>query len=199
MSQEQKELMDEISSHPRAVMMGSPDQAQFLAWLCRLISAKKVLEVGVFRGFTTLTLAQALPEDGQVVGLDISEEYAETGKKYWQRAGVTSKIDFRVGLAVESMDTLLKEGHAGTFDLCFIDADKSNYDSYYEGALKLVRKGGVIAVDNVLWSGRILSPAAEQDDDAKAVAALNEKLVTDDRISMNMLGIADGLSLCEVK
>jgi len=200
MKREQIDLMNEIASKEGAVMMGSPDEAQFLCWLCELIGARKVLEVGVFRGSTTLAFAQALPSDGRVVGLDVCADFLEsTGRKYWREAGVEEKIDFRVGPAVEGMDTLIEEGETGQFDLCFIDADKANYDNYYERALKLVRKGGVIAVDNVLWFGRYLKEEFKDDPDSVAIAKLNDKLFKDERVSVNMLGIADGVTLCRVR
>lgn len=202
---EQLALLHEIAGKDHAKMMASPDLARFLALQCQLIGAKHVLEVGVFRGFTTLVLAQALPEDGRVYGLDICAEFLEgTGRKYWQQAGVEEKIDFRVGPAVEAMDSLLAKEEdggdemAGVFDLCFIDADKMNYDNYYERALKLVRQGGVIAVDNVLWSGRFLSQDFAEDPDSVAIAELNDKLFKDDRVSVNMLSIGDGVMLCRV-
>ena len=177
----------------RAIMMGAPDEASFLAWLCGLTGARKVLEVGVFRGYTTLALAEALPAGGKVVGLDVSDEYTKDGIAAWAAAGVAEKIDLRIGPALETMATLLDAGEAETFDLVFIDADKSNYDGYYELALKLLRRNGVIAVDNTLWHGEVLAPAT---DDARALAALNAKMKADARVQAMLLPIADGCTLC---
>eukprot|EP00933_Yihiella_yeosuensis_P000469 TRINITY_DN100719_c0_g1_i1.p1 TRINITY_DN100719_c0_g1~~TRINITY_DN100719_c0_g1_i1.p1 ORF type:complete len:241 (-),score=44.19 TRINITY_DN100719_c0_g1_i1:158-880(-) len=200
MTKEQASLMKEIDTLEKPIMAGAQDEAQFLAFLCETLDAKKVLEIGVFRGSTTLALALALPENGKVVGLDVSDEYAQTGKKYWEQSGVASKIDFRVGDANESLDKMLApesgESAAGTFDLAFIDADKINYDQYYEKSLKLVRKGGIVAVDNTFWHGSVLKPPEEQDEHAKSISTLNAKLLKDERISLSMLSIADGLTLC---
>jgi len=193
----QKALRHRVEVESEAEMSGAPDEAAFFAWLLRLRGAKKVLEVGVFRGATTLAMALALPADGKVVGLDVSEEFVATGREAWATAGVTDKIDLRIAPAVESMERLLAEGAADTFDFAFIDADKANYGAYYELALKLVRVGGVIAIDNVLWSGRFLQghPDAETDD-SKAIALLNEKVRTDRRVNATMLPVADGVYLC---
>lgn len=205
MTPEQIELMEEGAKREMAVMMGSPDEANFLSWLCELINAKLVLEVGVFRGSTSLAIAKALPADGKVVGLDLNADYIEIGRKFWQKAGVEQKIDYRVGPAAETMDKLLAgaeeggEGMAGQFDLCFIDADKVSYDYYYERALKLVRKGGIIALDNTLLFGRFLTPEHRDAEDSVVMKALNEKLASDERVAITMLGIADGLTLCRVK
>ena len=190
------QLRKEIEQNSYAIMMGAPDEASFLAWLIQLIGAKKVIEFGVFRGSTTLAIAEALPEDGCVVGLDISEEYCASGKAAWKTAGVESKIDLRIGDARQSAKALIDTpGEAGTFDMAFIDADKTGYDAYYEASLVLLRKGGVIAVDNTLWGGKVLNPAKD-DESTQAIAAINEKIKNDRRVCATMLPIADGCYLC---
>eukprot|EP00929_Paragymnodinium_shiwhaense_P032703 TRINITY_DN18094_c0_g1_i1.p1 TRINITY_DN18094_c0_g1~~TRINITY_DN18094_c0_g1_i1.p1 ORF type:complete len:276 (+),score=59.27 TRINITY_DN18094_c0_g1_i1:72-899(+) len=192
-------LIQEAEKQDRAIMMGSPDEAAFLAWLVELMGARKVMEVGVFRGTTTLSLAKAVGDGGRVVALDITDEYAQTGKKYWEQAGVADRIDFRVGSAVESMDAVLATpGEEASYDLCFIDANKTDYDKYFEKALKLVRKGGVIAVDNTLWHGQMLQPKETWSADTAAIAELNEKLLSDARVKVSLLSIADGVTLCRV-
>ncbi|EOD35395.1 family 3 O-methyltransferase [Emiliania huxleyi CCMP1516] len=190
-----QELFAAVEREPRARMMGSPDEAHFLGWLVELMGAKRVLEVGVFRGSTTLALASALPQEGKVVALELNGDFCSTGRRYWDKAGVGGKIDLRLGPASESMRLLLAEGGGGSFDLVFIDANKADYDDYYEQALALLRRGGVVAVDNTLWGGRVLeAPAATAD--TAAIQAINDKLASDPRVSIVMLGIADGVTLC---
>ena len=175
-------------------MSGSPDEGVFFKWFLPIINAKKVIEVGVFRGATTLNLALALPEDGKVVGLDVSAEYAATGQKYWEKAGVAKKIDFRLGDANAELDKLIANGEEGTFDFSFIDADKVNYPQYYEKSLKLLRKGGVIAVDNCLWGGGVVEQEwIEKDKDTRTLAELNTFIKNDKRVEAVMLPIADGI------
>lgn len=190
-----KALRDETEKREWAIMMGSPDEAQFFSWLIPAMGIKKVIEVGVFRGTTSLALALALPEDGKVVGLDVSAEYAEIGQKYWKSAGVDSKIDFRVGPAAESMDKMIKEeSGAGTYDFVFIDADKTSYDQYYEYALTLLKPGkGIIAVDNCLWGGSTHPLANDADADTVALSKLNDKIKADKRVQPMMLPIGDGV------
>lgn len=188
----QAALRNAIVREERSGMMGAPDEAQFLGWLGATLNAKKVIEVGVFRGSTTLALALALPEDARIVGLDVSDDYATLGKAAWKECGVEHKIDFRVGPAVDSMDALIAAGEAGTFDLVFIDADKTGYDSYYERSLVLLRQGGIIAIDNVLWSGRVNQPLAEGDLDTAALVNIAAKVRNDRRVKAVMLPIADG-------
>ncbi len=150
--------------------------------------------VGVFTGYSSLAVALALPPDGKLVACDVSEEYVGVARRYWREAGVAEKISLRLAPAVTTLDELLAQGEAETFDFAFIDADKENYDAYYERALKLVRKGGVIAFDNVLWSGRVLDPTAS-DPDTTALRALNRKLHADERVAIAMLPVSDGLTL----
>lgn len=177
-------------------MMGAPDEAAFLSWLLLATGGKRVVEVGVFRGTTTLAIAKSLPSDGIVVGLDISDEFAQMGKRAWADMGVADKVDFRVGPAVDSLKQLIAEGRQGTFDLAFIDADKENYPSYYELCLQLLRPGGIIAVDNVLWGGAVIDPPEQQEEHTKAIVAVTAKIRNDPRVHAVMLPIADGVYLC---
>jgi predicted O-methyltransferase YrrM len=187
----QRTLRNDIATRERSRMMGSPDEAQFLGWLAALVGAKKVVEVGVFRGSTTLALALAMGPGAKIYGLDVSEEFAELGKEAWAAAGVTDRIDFRVGSADATMTQLL-ETEAGQIDLIFIDADKTGYDTYYELGLKLLRPNGVIVVDNVLWDGSVVAPEASWDESTRTIATLNEKIKSDSRVHAVLLPIADG-------
>mmetsp|Transcript_164 Transcript_164/g.441 ORF Transcript_164/g.441 Transcript_164/m.441 type:complete len:232 (-) Transcript_164:142-837(-) len=193
----EKRMMKEIEAMDRAMMIGAPEEAQFLGWLLQTMGAKKVLEVGVFRGSTTLKMAMSLPGDGKIYALDVSADFCEVGRRYWKEAGVEQKIELMIAPAVQSMAKLLASGHEGTFDFIFIDADKNNYDNYYEMGLKLVRKGGVIAIDNTLWHGRILDQEAlKSDADTIAIHAINVKTQADTRVAMSHVSIADGVVLC---
>lgn len=188
------QLRQETAQHPRSMMQISPEQGQFMALLVQLLGAKKTLEVGVFTGYSSLVVALALPADGKVVACDISEEFTAIAKRYWQQAGVADKIDLHIAPAIETLDRLLANGEAETFDFAFIDADKSGYDDYYERSLKLVRPGGLIAIDNVLWSGAVADPQV-QDNQTKKIRALNQKLHQDQRVNISLVPIADGLTL----
>lgn len=187
-------LRQETSLHPRGIMQISPEQGQFMALLVKLMGAKKTLEVGVFTGYSTLAVALALPANGRIIACDTSEEYTSIACRYWHRAGVSDKIDLHIGPAVETLDKLLAAGERETFDFAFIDADKSNYDNYYERALQLVRPGGLITVDNVLWSGKVADPTIKDNRTSK-IRALNQKLHLDERVTLSMLPIGDGLTL----
>ncbi|MDQ3755466.1 MAG: class I SAM-dependent methyltransferase [Acidobacteriota bacterium] len=189
-----RRLREETSALPDARMQISPEQGQFMALLVQLMNAEKTLEVGVFTGYSALCVALALPANGRVVACDISEEWTQIARRYWVAAGIAEKITLRLAPANETLDELLADGQAGTFDFAFIDADKSNYEGYYERALKLVRTGGLIAVDNVLWSGRV-ADATEQEPDTVSLRAFNRKLHQDDRVSLSLVPIADGLTL----
>jgi predicted O-methyltransferase YrrM len=185
---------DETATHPSAGMQSSPEQGQFLRLIIELMGARKVLEIGVFCGFSALSVALGMPEDGKIIACDVSEEYTSIARRYWREAGVESKIDLRIAPALETLKKLRDEGLAGTFDFVFIDADKSNYLAYYEESLELLRSGGLIAIDNTLWNGRVADPNVT-DADTVALRALNEKLHHDERVSLSMLPIGDGLTL----
>ncbi|HIK32225.1 MAG TPA: class I SAM-dependent methyltransferase [Oscillatoriales cyanobacterium M59_W2019_021] len=187
-------LRQETARLPMAQMQIAPEQGQFMALLVQLMGAKKTLEVGVFTGYSSLVVALALPSDGRVVACDLDRDFTAIARRYWQEAGVAEKIDLHIAPALETLDRLLANGEAETFDFAFIDADKGNYENYYERSLQLIRPGGLIAIDNVLWSGRVADP---QDLDKRTVAirSFNEKLVRDDRVDISLVPIADGLTL----
>ena len=187
-------LRQETAQLPMSQMQISPEQGQFMALLVKLIGAKKTLEVGVFTGYSSLVVALALPEDGKIVACDVSEEFTSIARRYWQEAGVADKIDLHIAPALETLGHLLTTGEAGTFDFAFIDADKGNYDNYYEQCLKLIRPGGLIAIDNVLWSGRVADTEI-QDNQTNKIRDLNRKLHEDSRITLSLVPIADGLTL----
>ncbi len=175
-------------------MQIAPEQGQFMALLIELLGATKTLEIGVFTGYSSLRVALALPPNGKIVACDVSEEYTAIARRYWQTAGVADKIDLRLAPALETLDQLLASGQAETFDFAFIDADKQNYEGYYERSLQLVRRGGLIAIDNVLWSGQVANPQ-DQDNSTLAIRAFNDKLHHDERVSLSLVPIADGLTL----
>ncbi|MFM6279336.1 MAG: O-methyltransferase, partial [Dolichospermum sp.] len=158
------------------------------------LGARKTLDVGVFTGYSSLVVALSLPADGKIVACDVSEEYTSVARRYWQAAGVADKIDLHIAPALETLDHLLKVGEAGTFDFAFIDADKGNYENYYEQCLKLIRTGGLIAIDNVLWSGKV-ADSEIQDNQTHKIRAFNRKLHQDSRITISLVPIADGLTL----
>jgi caffeoyl-CoA O-methyltransferase len=187
-------LRRETAKLPKAGMQISADQGAFMQFLVRAIGAKRCLEVGVFTGYSSLSVALALPKNGKLVALDISPEWTAIARRYWKKAGVEAKIDLRLGPALASLDALLKSGKAGTFDFAFIDADKENYQNYFERALKLVRPKGIIAIDNTLWSGRV-ADAKSRDADTRAIRAFNQARVRDGRIDLAVLAAADGLTL----
>ncbi len=177
--------------HPMQI---SPEQGAFMQWLVRVIGAKRTIEVGTFTGYSALVVAEALPSDGQVIACDTSAEWTAIGRPFWERAGVADKIDLRLRPGVETLDELLADGRAGDFDFAFIDADKANYDAYYERCLTLLRPGGVIGIDNVLWGGRVANEDVN-DEDTRAIRALNRKVHADQRVHISMLPVGDGLSL----
>jgi predicted O-methyltransferase YrrM len=189
-----RRLREETAQMPMARMQISPDQGQFMSLLVKVLGARRTLEVGVFTGYSSLVTALALPEDGRVVACDMSEEYTAVARRYWNEAGVEHKIDLRLAPALETLDRLLEAGEAGRFDFCFIDADKANYDGYYERALELLRTGGLIAVDNVLWDGKVADPQVT-DEDTEAIRRFNAKLLEDEQIDLALVPIGDGLSL----
>jgi len=189
-----RQLRQETASHPRAGMQIAPEQGQFMALLIQMLGATKTLEIGVFTGYSSLCVALALPTNGKIVACDVSEEYTAIARRYWQEAGVADKIDLRLAPALLTLDQLLAAGQAGTFDFAFIDADKENYDGYYERSLQLVRPGGLIAIDNVLWSGRV-ADLQDRDDSTLTIRAFNDKLHHDERVTISLVPIADGLTL----
>jgi len=190
------ELRDANSASRHGHMQVAPEQAQFMAMLVKLTSALRTLEIGVFTGYSTLSVALALPPVGRIIACDISKTFTDQARIYWQRARVAHKIDLRLGPALETLDDLLAKGENGTFDFAFIDADKVSYDNYYERCLHLLRPGGLIAIDNVLWGGSVASPSSGDDSESTvALRALNEKLHNDERIDLSLLPIGDGLTL----
>ena len=193
-----RRLREETASLPKANMQISPEQGQFMALLIHLLNARKTLEVGVFTGYSSLSVALALPDDGRIIACDVSEEWTAIARRYWREAGVERKIDLRLRPALQTLDDLIALGQGGSFDFAFIDADKENYANYYERALVLIRPGGLIAVDNVLWSGRVIDESVD-DADTRAIRAFNEKLKTDERVWLTMLPVRDGLTLAVKK
>jgi caffeoyl-CoA O-methyltransferase len=189
-----RQLREETARHSLANMQISPEQGQFMALLVELTGARNILEIGVFTGYSSTSLALALPVDGKLTACDISKKHTEVARRYWELASVAHKVDLRLGPALDTLDNLLAEGLAGSYDLAFIDADKGNYDGYYERSLSLLRQGGLIMVDNVLWSGQVADPAFE-DDDTVAIRALNKKIHADVRVSISLLPVADGITL----
>ena len=189
-----RRLREESQDHPHANMQTSPEQGQFLHLLARTAGARRTLEVGVFMGYSSTWVALALPEDGCITACDVSEEYTTRARRTWREAGVEKKIDLRIAPALETLDALIAGGEAGTFDFAFIDADKKNYANYYERALSLLRRGGIIAVDNVLWDGTVIDPAVH-DPDTEAIRAFNRKVHQDSRVAISMATMGDGLTL----
>ena len=190
---QQVALREATRDHPWAGMQISPEQGQLMALVVKMIGARNAIEIGVFTGYSALTVALALPDDGRLLACDVSDEYTRIGKPFWEAAGMARKIDLRLAPALQTLDSRLADGAAGSYDFAFIDADKTNYDGYYERCLKLLRAGGVIAIDNVLWSGSVARKA--KDADTAALQALNEKLHYDERIDVSLLPIGDGLTL----
>jgi caffeoyl-CoA O-methyltransferase len=184
---------EQTASMPQAMMQIGPDQGAFMALLTKLTGARRVLEIGVFTGYSSLSVALALPGDGRLVALDISKEFTDRARVYWKDAGVEGKIDLRLGPAVASLDAMIA-AHEGPFDFAFIDADKPNYDAYYERVLTLLKPGGLIAIDNVLWSGAVADPTID-DPSTSALRALNAKIHADQRVDMALATVGDGVML----
>lgn len=189
-----RRLREETALLEEAEMQISPEQGQFMAFLVRLMGAKRALEVGVFTGYSSTWVALALPPDGQLVACDISEEYTAIARKYWKEARVAQKVDLRLGPAEETLADLAERGQGGSFDFAFIDADKMEYEEYYEQCLKLLRSGGMLAVDNVLRRGRVLE-LDEPDEMTVAMRAFNQNLYRDQRVDISLVPISDGLTL----
>lgn len=175
-------------------MQITPDQGRFMAFIAELINAKRAIEIGVSTGYSSLVTAMALPDNGYIVACDISREWTSIAERYWAEAGVSQKIDLRIAPALDTLKQLIAEGQENTFDFVFIDADKTNYENYYESCLQLLRVGGVIILDNVLWGGSVIDKN-DNEEDTRAIRAINEKVYNDKRVSMTMLPVADGLTL----
>jgi len=193
-----RRLREETAKLPLARMQVAPEQGQFMGLLARLINARYALEIGVFTGYSSLAVAEALAADGKLVACDVSAEWTDIARRYWQEAGVADKIELRLAPATETLATLLDQGWAERFDMAFIDADKQEYLHYYEQALRLVRPGGLILVDNVLWSGKVADPSV-QDQTTRSIREFNARLRDDERIWLSMLPVADGLTLAMKK
>lgn len=189
-----KRLREETAKQPRATMQISPEQGQFMQLMVKLLGARRCIEVGVFTGYSSLCVALALPPEGRLLACDVSEEFTAVARRYWKEAAVEAKIELRLAPALETLDARLKAGEAGTYDLAFIDADKANYAGYYERILTLLRPGGLVLVDNVLWSGAVIDKK-DKSEDTVAIRAFNEALRKDERIELSMLPVGDGLTL----
>jgi len=187
-------LREETAKVKHSGMQIGPEQGQLMALLVQMLGARNTIEVGVYTGYSSLAVALALPEEGRVVACDLNEEWTAIAKRYWERAGVAHKIDLRLAAATRTLDQLLREGGAGRYDFAFIDADKPNYAKYFEQCMQLVRSGGLIAIDNTLWSGAVADPAVH-DADTDAIRALNDALHRDARIALSLLPVGDGLTL----
>jgi predicted O-methyltransferase YrrM len=189
-----KRLREETSHDPMSIMQITPEQGQFMSLLVKLMGASRALEVGVYTGYSSLCVALALPSNGKMVACDVSREWTDVARRYWQEAGVSQKVELYQAPVIETMDHLLANHQKESFDFIFIDADKKNYGGYYERALSLLRSGGLIAIDNVLWSGKV-ADSGVIDEDTKAIRAFNEKLLFDKRVDISMIPIGDGLTL----
>jgi len=189
-----RRLREETAARPDAQLQVSPEQGQFLGLLVRLMECRRALEVGVYTGLSSLHVALAMPPGGRLVACDVDAVTTAIARRYWNEAGVAGKVDLRIGAALDTLDSLLAEGAANSFDFAFVDADKENYDGYYERALKLLRPGGLAAFDNVLWHGNVIDQSV-QDSGARAIRAFNQKLRTDERIWLSLVPIGDGLTL----
>ncbi len=189
-----RRLREETATLKEARMQLSPEQGQLLTFLAELIGARKAIEVGTFTGYSALCVASALPNDGCLIACDVSETWTAIGQRYWEEAGVDRKIDLRIAPALETLDELLAAGEAGSYDFALIDADKENYEAYYERILSLLRSGGLLLVDNVLWSGKVADPD-HTEESTLAIRAFNRKVHADDRVSLSMLPIGDGMTL----
>ncbi|MDD5203985.1 MAG: class I SAM-dependent methyltransferase [Desulfobacterales bacterium] len=189
-----RRLREETAKDPMHMMQISPEQGQFMALLIKVMGVRRSLEVGVYTGYSSICVGMALPEDGNLVACDISLEWTSVARRYWKEAGLLQKIDLRLAPALHTLEELVTQGESGTFDFAFIDADKENYDGYYEGCLKLLRTGGVIAIDNVFWGGRVAERNI-RDEATKAIRAINERIYMDERVDVSMIPIGDGLTL----
>lgn len=187
-------LREETAKLPHAAMQIAPEQGQFMGLLVELTGARRILEVGTFTGYSALCMAEAAGPEGRIVTCDVDAETTAVARRTWAEAGVAERIDLRLAPALETLDALLSAGEAGRFDLAFVDADKRNYDGYVERALALLRPGGLLLIDNVLWDGQVIDPEAE-DPDTEAIRALNLKMHHDERVTLSMIPVGDGLTL----
>jgi predicted O-methyltransferase YrrM len=192
-------LRQQTAEHPLVDMQISPEQGQLMGLLVKLIGAKKCLEIGVFTGYSSLAVALNLPDDGKIVACDVSVEFTSIAQQYWQAAGVSHKIDLQIAPALATLDRLINNGETETFDFAFIDADKNNYAAYYDRCFQLVRSGGLILVDNVLWYGRVADPTMDKDRRTQAIKKINQQIHQDDRVQITMLPIGDGLTIARKK
>jgi predicted O-methyltransferase YrrM len=189
-----RELREATAGMKHAGMQVSPEQGQFMALLARLVKARRAIEIGVFTGYSSLAVALALPEDGRLVACDINEEWTSMARRFWEKAGVARKIELRLAPAQGTLDELIARGESGSYDFAFIDADKSRYMAYYERCLTLLRPGGLVVVDNTLWSGAVADPG-KKDEDTEAIRAFNDAVHRDKRVAMSLLPIGDGVTL----
>ncbi len=189
-----RRLREETARYPNPNLQISAEQGQFMALLMHLIGARRTIEIGVFTGYSALAVALALPDDGQVIACDINKDWTSVARRYWREAGVEHKVDLRLGPALATLNGLIASGETGQFDFVFIDADKTNYGNYYERALVLLRPGGLIVVDNVLWYGRVID-ASFDDPDTRAIREFNRQIRDDGRVWLSMLALRDGLTL----
>jgi caffeoyl-CoA O-methyltransferase len=190
----QAALREATRTHRAAGMQIAPEQGQLMAMLVKLMGARRAIEIGVFTGYSALAVALALPDEGRLLACDISDEYTRVGRPFWQQAGVAHKINLQLRPALETLDARLAAGEAGQYDFAFIDADKTGYDAYFERCLQLVRPGGLIVIDNTLWNGAV-AEGPGQDDDTRALQALNAKLHADERVDLVLLPFSDGVTL----
>lgn len=188
-------LREETAELPDSQMQIMPEQGQFMALLLQLMKARRGLEIGTFTGYSALCFAEALPDDGLIVCCDVSAEYTAIAQRYWEKSGLRHKMDLRLAPALDTLDQLLQDGQKASYDFCFLDADKENYSEYYEKALTLLRQGGLLMADNVLWSGRVAGTSDDESASTNALKNFNQKLATDQRVALSMLPLADGLTL----
>ena len=193
-SELKRELREETGELAAAMMQISPEQGQLMSLLAKIVGTGRAIEIGTFTGYSAICVAEAMGEDGELIACDVNEEWTSIAERYWRRAGLDERIDLRLQPAVETLDELLDDGQAETFDFAFIDADKGNYDAYYEKCLELARPGGLVTVDNTLLSGRVADPEVS-DESTDAIRALNEKIGDDGRVDVSLVPIGDGLTI----
>jgi len=189
-----RRLREHTATLPEHNMQIAPEQGAFMAWLAELVGPRRCLELGTFTGYSALAVALALPPDGRILCCDVSEEWTGVALRFWAEAGVSDRIELRLGPALATLDALLADGEAGSVDYVFVDADKSEYPAYYDRLIQLVRPGGIMLWDNVFWGGEVIRPEID-DSDVRGIRALNERLASDERVSLAMLPVADGLTL----